>query len=416
MSKAAWRIRATFASALSLALAAGGCMQAVRTSTGPEFGDEKTQARAGLSNPEDFVDAIAPGAPHQPGHHIAACANAHGGYYLPRARIHVALAKENDGARAVTLERASDMAADTSRMYCLDYLASPLSSDMIAVSRTADGLLTAITSAVEDRTPQIVENLAETAKNLTLAAARGLTTDAAPGDTLDIVFDPFDPGEFALAQKALVAFHACVSIDDGVCKEHRPSGKGKGTEKAYVETTLAQEVLVDETARDHAMRDGVLYRPLAPVKVTLHRSIKASGRLLPTHSAYFEMPNASPIMAIKIDRALFTTRKTEVLFDKGVLTSVRLSKGSELEGFVRIPLAIVTAATSIPGELVTLRISDANNRAALIDAQGKLMNALATLQTARTGGRALTGRAFSNCLDGLGSARDCSRALGGLVQ
>jgi hypothetical protein len=338
------------------------------------------------------------------------CESALGEYYLPKTLIRVSIPAQapvdKGNARIVEIARGLNV-ADERQHLCLDYLASPLSRDTISVTRSPSGLLQRITSSVEDRTPEIAEKLIETGKNLLLAAARDLPLDVAPDDFLDLQFDPFDPEQVRITQKAIRRFGFCLFMEDwkyGVSPEEWCAGK---------RSFIAWEPLTpwDLPIPPDAMNHGILYRPLMPHRAFVMR--QDGGRWLRVREATFDLPNGAPVMSVGVDRALFTTRKTELVFTDGILQTVHIKKGSELLGFVRIPIALANAIISVPGELLTLRINDANNKADLIDAQAQLLDSLTKLQAAGGSGRGLYGssRAYNGCLDAYGSQIQCARAL-----
>jgi hypothetical protein len=124
-------------------------------------------------------------------------------------------------------------------------------------------------------------------------------------------------------------------------------------------------------------RRGVLYRPNITRTLTVLRKADPYGRdpwrLVMTKQ--IEVPNRAPTFVAEVHRSLFVDRITDIEFDNGVLTNISVKKPSELAAAVQVPLAIATAVVALPALVVQLKINDANNQQALIDAQGQLIAA-----------------------------------------
>jgi hypothetical protein len=76
---------------------------------------------------------------------------------------------------------------------------------------------------------------------------------------------------------------------------------------------------------------------------------------------------------------------TNLKFTNGVMSSVDLSKPSEVLGCLDIPLQIAKAFTSIPSELLTLKINQTNQETSLLKAQTDLLKAQTALMATRLG-------------------------------
>jgi hypothetical protein len=99
---------------------------------------------------------------------------------------------------------------------------------------------------------------------------------------------------------------------------------------------------------------GILYRPNQTYNlVVFRRRDPQSGtrwRLFQTKR--IEMPNASPIFSVGVDRSAFVTRKTTLLaFDAGVLRDITIEKPSEVLSFVEIPLRVAQVVVAVPAEI-----------------------------------------------------------------
>jgi hypothetical protein len=332
------------------------------------------------------TSALDPDGPYGP-----TCRSTLGAYYLPRGLLGLQ-ARATADAMTLTVRSPVVMVADRTQPLCLDYLSLPTARDIIAVQRDPNGLLTSISSDVTDRTPEIARTLIATGENLFLAAARTSEFDVAQlNDSLDVDFDPFNWEELIAVKKALRRFGYCIYVE-GVTFPVVPGDPAQAITAGQnwcsaatpprphhpaFESFAALPVSPDVVAR------GVLYRPNMTHKIVILRKNDPGGRepwkLFQTRRV--EMPNVSPLLLIGVERAMFANRKTTLRFNQGVLTDVAVDKGSELVGFVQIPLAVAKAVVDVPGRLVTLRITDTQNQTALLNAQSELIGAIAQYRT-----------------------------------
>jgi hypothetical protein len=380
------------------------------------------------------TDAISPKAL---AYHMPSCRSAFGAYYLPRRILSL---HATAGANQISLQGLDLpplMAADKRQPFCLDHLALPTSRDIVTVERdSATGLLLSISSDVEDRTPEIAKKLIATGENLAIAAARsGALQTVSEKDELHVDFDPFDWQELMMAKLALKRFGFCVYIE-GEMFDSAPDAKsmfnaaGKWCSQDYVpQTTRWYTRSKTPPVPDDASVAGVLYRPNVPYKVViLRQSDPGRGPWTIYQTKRIEMPNVSPVMVVGVERAMFTKRETTLRFEQGVLTDVAVKKGSELEGFVEIPLAVAHAIVDVPAQIVQIRIADTTNQTVLLNAQMQLMDTIsklpegvpidrsARLRNGRIGARGgandlRAGRILGSCMDAGSTPEACRSVL-----
>jgi hypothetical protein len=320
------------------------------------------------------------------------CQTALGSYYLPKAVLTIK-ATSNPAAKPPTITvdpLAVATVADRDHLYCLDYLSSPTSKDALTVNRNEKGLLQSINSNVEDRTPQIAIALIQTAENLAITASREGTaqTQTLPPDTVTLQFDPFAWRDVVLVKKALRRFGLCLYVEGF-------SFPTEGLSQAQVRTAAGRWCATDQPAPymhplyqlatspvpPDLMRRGILYRPKTAYKIVILAKADPGSATAPWElyqTQRVEMPNASPVLAIEVERALFAKRITSVNFSDGSLTDVAVDKDSEAAGFVQIPLVAAQAIADVPGQIMKFRIADVQSHAAIVNAQGSLLNALAS--------------------------------------
>jgi len=359
-------------------------------------------------------------------HGQTTCHSALGAYYLPRALL--SLSVSSDGTKITPPTVKTKMIADRAQTFCLDYLAAPNSDDIVTVSRDNSGLLTSITSEVDDKTPEIAEALIETASNIAIAAGRQ-TIDVASVEQLDLDFDPFIWDELMMAKRALRRFGFCLYVEGhSFSTRSMSAARLRAAAQRWCSTAHPQAYVRDHTLAtlpvpESVARTGVLYRPNIAFRVVILRK-SDPGKRRESWQLYqnvmVEMPNVSPVLSIGVSRALFAKRKTTIRFDQGILTDVAIDKGSELQGFVTIPLAAAKAIVAVPAQIIKVRIADVNNQTALLNAQGALIAQLAAyeqLVNARQAGGVAGGspksattqaeHIYGACRNGGGSHADC---------
>jgi hypothetical protein len=353
-----------------------------------------------------------------------ACRSSAGGYYLPKvlARLSVSRSDDKRGFKLDNNTPTFQTVADRRHEpYCLDYLASPTSKDVIAVERGTNGLLLKVVSNAEDRSTEIALKLIDTAENIAKAALRAGTLESAgPTETADLTFDPFDPLEMTEANRALRRFGFCAYIENHSFPDDHISPQkwcSDPHQERYVNPY--NMMLATTPVAPEAMNSGILYRPNATHKLVIRRSVGGRESWALFVTKHVEMPNVSPIFSIGVQRAMFATRNTELTFAQGVLTNIKIDKTSELENFSRIPLALAQAIVRLPTEIVQLRIDDTTNATTLANKQMELAAALANLSKTQAANPQVSGipdrqgQLMQHCVDQGGTPNFCrSRVLG----
>lgn len=315
------------------------------------------------------------------------CHSEFGYYFLPRALLTFAVkADETKPSKSMDFTKVT-VVADRGQTFCLDYLSSPTSIDQVTVARDPNGLLLNIGSNVEDRTPVIINKLIQTGENLSLAAARDNTVAENPTDTLTLTIDPFLWSDLMLAKSGLRRFGYCLYVEgysfpiEGLSAAQIQAAASKWCSQDANSTAPYEHPLQKFSSlpvSPEVMSGGVLYRPRTAHKIVILEKSDPYGRgpweLYQTKR--FDLPNVSPVLAIGIERAAFTKRITTLNFNQGTLADVQVDKDSELAGFVSIPLTLAKAIADVPAQLIKIRLADVQGQAALVQAQGQLVNAL----------------------------------------
>src|SRR6202035_5830097 len=77
---------------------------------------------------------------------------------------------------------------------------------------------------------------------------------------------------------------------------------------------------------------------------------------------------------VGVKRAVFATRRTALLFDRGTLVGMCVRKSSELLAATDIPLEIVRSIVALPSQILLVRIDQVTKDQTLADAENKLIS------------------------------------------
>ena len=308
------------------------------------------------------------------------CASSAGSYFLSKSHIKVTVTGTRAEPKLDKIEIIP--VADRANGYCLDYLAAATSKDTFVVQKNADNLLLKITSSAEDRSAEIAKKIVQTVFK-GLEAAAGFRADEGDprlsGVAFEAEYDPFNIDQANLINDGLADFGFCLVLDtvldrmnarsvSAYCND--PLNHGGRTQALIHAASYANDGDRGANPRFYDAR-GVLYRPRLPHSLNLFRYDQGRWRLWQSETVFLE--NDSPILSVGIDRTYFATRKTTLVFTQGVLHDVLISKGSELENFVEVPLEIANGIVKLPSQIVKLQVDTTTRRADLIAAQARLL-------------------------------------------
>lgn len=329
------------------------------------------------------------------------CATRLGSYSLPKSLLHVVvLQPSGGGVNSVRVEQPIKKVPDNRHTYCLDHLASAFADDTVRVFKeklTAQGtdfnvgteatpFLQLVASNAVDQTATIIRKVIRTAfilisGNPSFAGARSAVGGGGASEVIrDLTFDPFDQEEVAEINQSIAPLGFCVVLGDysydadaisidAYCAA--PQTEEKHHPSRTAEIAASQRYLIPKP------KSGIFYRPRAnyPVSVYVKGDPGGSERWRLAQMQYFAFENISPVISVGVDRAVFATRRTGLVFKDGVLTDVCLAKGSEAAGFVNIPLDVVYGVIALPTQTIQASVNSNKTRKDLITAQNDLVAA-----------------------------------------
>lgn len=321
-----------------------------------------------------------------------------GAYYLPKRLINVTIS--GSSANYSLSLTTQGLVTDTSDTYCLDFLLSAFSNDRVGIQRSENGLLGRIYTYAEDKSKPIANAVIQAAGDLIAASKAGglADLDRSAQAQLDgknnifatLDYDPFDRRDAEAVNRALKPFGYCIYLDD--------------RDDPYVESwspqlcrqpSAGRVAYPDRKERADArklMQRGVLYRPELSHRIKILRKNDPDNPREPWHLAgteYVSMPNRAPIFALGVNRAMFVTAETDVLFDNGLLKNVTVVKPSELNAAVDIPLYAAQVALSIPAATLSIFQNEAANRKELWQTNAELIQTLRKMRQDATADQAL---------------------------
>lgn len=335
-----------------------------------------------------------------------ACVAGLGGYALPKAHLRV-LVQQTGNAPPVLESIALERHPDPAQTYCLDYLASITSNDKLLVSRDryqnqprksspadlaikqpiATPFLQLVASKATDRAGEVIQRaiqlveirLSSNAEFSGRATPAEAAAQAAPPRTLaSIEFDPLNSQALAEANQTLTKFGFCLTLGGYSYDISRASTQDycSSPSATVVRHPSQFEARARQAKRQPtSAKTAIYYRPRAGYLVQIHTKADPGGTepWLLRADTQVQLENLSPVLAIGVHRALFSERRTALLFDDGALTSVCVGKGSELEAAAQIPLDIAHGVLSLPARIIEASINTLTAQKNLIAAQESLL-------------------------------------------
>lgn len=314
------------------------------------------------------------------------CESTAGSYFLSKSHVRVVVGGDTPPTFYLKSVRITHR-PDKAHKYCLDYLGSPTANEGFVVARNAAGLLQRIYSNSEDQSGAIAKTLANTVFTAVSGNSQFSTdrsSDGATPATPDIFtaeYDPFDEADTALMNDGLRYFGFCLVLE-GANLSHSARSIDEYCDRPLHRSSrerAMREQADYSSYNDHVIKEvrGILYRPRVAHVLYLFqkRNLKLSGGWELRASEAVHLENRSPILSVGVDRAFFASRKTNLVFDDGVLHDINIDKKSELAGFVEVPLYIAQGIAALPANIVQVRINANTSKTNLINAQSKLIDA-----------------------------------------
>lgn len=323
------------------------------------------------------------------------CESTLGSYTLPKTKLLLTVVQSDTGFNVLRDITDIKVADDPQRYsFCLDFMESWLADDKIQVRRTrqvadtdtaaapatmtaanngeirnkaSSGLLNLVASQSVDMSGVILTKVIR-AIFIYLSGGNGFITGRSATDNvsdwktvLEPSIDPFDPESVAQWNRSLRRYGFCVAVADysfdSTIDPARYCDSPVEIEAAHPSPKMAAA----QAIRDAPIRQiqGLYYRPRIayPVTVFVNPDPLGRGEWRLGKTVYIEMENISPVLALRINRAMFAQKKTAVIFDRGRLKTVCLVKGSEVKGAIQPVLELVSDLVQLPSATISAEIA-----------------------------------------------------------
>jgi hypothetical protein len=319
-------------------------------------------------------------------------------YSLPKAVLDVKLT-DSDGDLVLTIGEP-EYIADERYTYLLQYRPNAFASDTAELTVDAKtNLLQTVNSTAEDKTGQIIVELAKA------AAKAAMLAQLAPEKGGIVIFerkiDPADDNAVAALVRdmnAVAEGHATRMHNKNNCSNTKQAGtnqasaKQADTEKADTcasYATLKQGPNISFIVRKPTPLDvepadcsvGVCYRAPAPYGI----EFVFNGQY--AYGTIVNLPNDRPAIVLPFQRSAFVQRVNNADFENGMLKKTHIEKPSEALEVAKLPETVIDAIFTSISNLIQLKIgiSDkekllAQSQTALLQAQKDLQNALVQME------------------------------------
>ncbi len=291
---------------------------------------------------------------------------------LQQARLTgLAGAAPTDRALSIKFELAAPI-ADPRAQYVSTFDHYWHRDDTVALSTTADGLLTTSNVTQRDRTAEILVDFAGI-----VGAGR------APGEVGAFVAPAGGTDPCGLGRSFAREFTFDPSTEENIT-EDGVSIPGWGTAKTFMKNCLGLDLTIPEIDAFENVPDasarGLVYRRPIPYMISVTRGTDDTQDVLASTVAM--LPQGGPYGVIPYEPRTFVTSVTNVSFDNGQPTQWHTDNPSEVAAVFRIPVAMARALVEVPATLVQLRVNYDTRHTELVEAQRSYICALEALAEA----------------------------------
>lgn len=263
---------------------------------------------------------------------------------------------DNKPERAALSRIRSLTMPDPEHRYVINYHPSGFSDDRMCVSRQADGLLHDVHFAADDRTPEVVFNIARfIAGFIGDPVSEPVAFDAktATGGKTRVrsytnKVDPFNCRDVSAFNNAMgQIFDSDVQLDFTKMRRTIREAMGISDDRCDKSCGCLPPDLSLRCDPNH-----ICYR----TKLSLPVHLKHLGHRVDVK--YADVVNAWDVGAISVERAMLVQKITKLRFEQGALVSAVIRKPSEVEEASLLPVNVMTAILSVPSGMIQGAFSD----------------------------------------------------------
>jgi hypothetical protein len=296
-------------------------------------------------------------------------------YHLPEGRIRIkgeySDVKNSSGDFIITVTTV--YAADPRHRYYLESQLNPFYDDDFKIHTNAKGLLETVNVTAEDRTADILGDIASTVGGAMKFSA-GLSPDEKraaekPRLPFDYTFSPDEVG--------LINGYLATKLFDLRIVRPRSGGAYAQTFRFPSESNGRKSRADCADCATREIASGIVFRPVVPYDIVITDTpfAQQSGNSpFIRYRATVFIPDPSQKLLLGLGRTPFIKRTDNLVFVDGVLTKLEGTRPSPVLGFLQIPKKILTAIVPLPLEIRNTQVSN-------IKAQRELEGLLAPTPT-----------------------------------
>lgn len=304
--------------------------------------------------------------------------------------------------------------ADTRRRFVANVAHRVQRDDDVKLAVNGAGLLSSAKMTAQDRTGDILVDLAGAVAGVRVGMASPSTAPLLRPPTADTVgcaqlptkfayrLDPAEPKEVQQLNTQLESSGFPFRLEvPAVVSGAQPQDSTAKLVAARADSEARADF--ERQLADAARRGALFYRSSVPQTIVLRQcdggpECSVTKGSTPVDAAVTTLPQLGPISYIPMHSSLFVKTVDDVVFENGVVTSWNAIRPSEVAEVVRLPVRILKSAVSVPAELVKLRIDLADQEKGLAASQKAQIEANARLA------------AIQACVNAAGSDRDATLA------
>jgi hypothetical protein len=300
-------------------------------------------------------------------------------YFLPKTRIAI------DGTVAgtnYTIAITQVNEPDRRHRYFLRYKGNAFSEDTYTLTVDPKGLLQSLNLQAEDKSPAVINKIADTIVSVVSATANVQGFEAITQTRPDVerpfsvVFDPQDAEEVSKARSVVDAAKFVLMVEpDPQASLHR--GKVSNRDKEIVAATRQ----VSSVEMQNRSSEGIFFHP--PTVVTVKIVPKSRDRILLAKLAEIRIPDKHQLAIFDLRRLALVKRTTNLAFVEGNLTSVGETRPSQVLAAVTIPADLAAKAASAIPAIIKIQNETANASTIAETARLKAQTDLLSEETAR---------------------------------
>lgn len=278
------------------------------------------------------------------------------------------------GLLEISFEMTPQIIADTNTYFKATYVPSVFSNDDIKLTVSSAGFLEGVNLTAEDKIGSIVSQFTEAPKAI-LGSSPSTSLGVLAGTTVTTETKEFTNNFIVFAKEIRdqKASRTWIINIDGIAEQPAIIDASFDLVFASIPAPLP---LSKQT-----IYGGVVSRPMNTIDISITRKVipdpNAAVAVQPVPVKYWvTIPDESKIVTAPIRRSPGVKKTYGLKFTNGLLTEGTISKPSEMESLVSIPVNIAKAIVSIPAQLFSFRLESIKRQTTLETEQQALTKAL----------------------------------------